>query len=361
MNTLKKTIFLSNKNDSSIKTFAVLTLEKKSNGIFCTIKSYNSAPKGVLILGLKSCDKVIKQNISFNNNSYNFILSDKIDFDNSIGCVLFENKDTLKPLIWGSEKSDNYKNHIITNLNSQINKLTNKNLKNAGTPEENIEKFVKDTYTPNSSLNNNTPLHEMQGSPHIQGKYTVESVYSPINSKLTNDYNCNLQNINYFKEEIYSQISLEEESLKHEQDVAVAKTYSDLFEYSDEEIEKTIDKEIINTNNKKHKFYQMLSEQLDELFDKYPRESNLEKLVENSKWVKINFENDNKYYVVGIIYVDNDIKYICYGVPGEYNNEPPKEMQGYSQWLPTSINNPYSDGYWVMYQDADTGENIYLN
>lgn len=360
MNTLKKTIFLSNKNDGSVKTLAVLTLEKKSNGIFCTIKSYNTIPKGDLILGLKSSDKVIKQNISFNNNTYNFILSDKVDLDNSIGCVLFENKNTLRPLIWGSEKSDNYKHHIITNLNSQINKLSNNNLKNVTAPKDNTAKCEIENFIPNTQFDN-LPLHEMQGSPHIQEEYTIESVYSPINSKLTNEYNCNLQNINYFKEETYSQISLEEESLKHEQDVAVAKKYSDLFESSDEEIEKNIDKEVININGKEHKFYQMIAEQLDELFDKYPREFNLENLIENSKWVKINFENDNKYYVVGIIYINDDIKYICYGVPGEYNNEPPRELQGYSQWLPTNTNAPYTDGYWVMYQDADTGENIYLN
>ena len=68
-----------------------------------------------------------------------------------------------------------------------------------------------------------------------------------------------------------------------------------------------------------------------------------------------------KYYVVGIIYHNHDIKYICYGVPGTYENEPPVEMRHYSQWLPTDTTDPYNNGYWVMYQDADTGENIYLN
>ena len=105
----------------------------------------------------------------------------------------------------------------------------------------------------------------------------------------------------------------------------------------------------------------MIASQLQELFDKYPAEENLSKLIDNSKWCKIVRDSDNSNYVVGIISIENDIKYICYGVPGSYNNEPPREMQGYSQWLPTDTTDPYNNGYWVMYQDADTGENIYLN
>ena len=114
------------------------------------------------------------------------------------------------------------------------------------------------------------------------------------------------------------------------------------------------------TTSTNHKFYNMIAEQLEELFDKYPRENNLEKIIDNSKWVKINHEEENKFYVVGIIYIDDDIKYVCYGVPGSYYNEPPRELLGYSQWLPTDTLNPYENGYWVMYQDADTGENIYI-
>ena len=105
----------------------------------------------------------------------------------------------------------------------------------------------------------------------------------------------------------------------------------------------------------------MIKEQLDELFDRYPPEENLNRLVDNSYWVKINADYDNKYYVVGIIKNKQDIKYICYGVPGNYNIEPPIEMKDYSQWLPTDIKDPYTNGYWVMYQDADTGENIFIN
>ena len=139
---------------------------------------------------------------------------------------------------------------------------------------------------------------------------------------------------------------------KHE--IAVAQ--SSLFEYTDDEVEKTIDENI--SSSTPHNFYNMLAEQIDELFDKYPHEYNLEKLIDSSKWVKITYESDSKPYVVGLIFDGDDIKYICYGVPGKYDTPQPNELIGYSQWLPTDVNDPYNNGYWVMYQDADTGENI---
>ena len=152
--------------------------------------------------------------------------------------------------------------------------------------------------------------------------------------------------------------STEEIITPYHSEVAIASSTASLFESDDLEIEKEIEKEM--SSNTTHDFYEMIAEQLNELFDKYPRDHTLENLIDNSKWVKLKHD-DNKYYVVGIIYNNNDIKYICYGVPGNYSKEPPTELKNYSQWLPTDITNPFDNGYWVMYQDADTGENILLN
>ena len=159
--------------------------------------------------------------------------------------------------------------------------------------------------------------------------------------------------------DIVSQISMEPEQINLFSDIAIASSTAkeELFETSEEEVNKLIDDNI----NSEHNFYNLIADQLEELFIRYPREKNLEQLIDNSIWCKIDTDIDNKYYVVGIIKVKNDIKYICYGVPGNYNVEPPIEMRGYSQWLPVDTTNPYEKGYWVMYQDSDTGENIFLN
>jgi hypothetical protein len=145
-------------------------------------------------------------------------------------------------------------------------------------------------------------------------------------------------------------------------------------ESSDNELNVLIDKSIgepkdedffnKEENNLKDKlkpnglFFDLISEQIEDLFNKFPSEVNLEQLIPNSKWVKVDYENDGNYYVLGLIYDDVNIKYIAYGVPGNYSSTPPKELEAYSQWLPIDPENPLSGGYWVMYQDALSGDNI---
>lgn len=341
MNAFKKTIFLSNKSNNSQKCMCILTLEKKNNGHFCTLKTYNIDLNKDLVLGIKSEDKIIKQNIILNNGSYNFLINQNFDLNNNISCVLLEVKDKdMVPVAWGSEKSENYKIQIINNLKNSISKLSK------------LEK--KDTKSSNL-INENLLINDMKNENNL------------YDTSLNNDKENYLNNSIEELQDNYTQISLQEEEIHNQDDVAQVANISSLFESSDEEINEDIDNamntenEPLNKNNKEHKFYSMIAEQLEELFDKYPREDNLEKLVENSRWVKINFEDNDKYYVVGIIYMNNDIKYICYGVPGEFNTEPPRELKEYSQWLPTNTSNPYTNGYWVMYQDADSGENVIIN
>jgi len=329
MNTIKKTIFLSNKTDNNIKTLATVTLENKNKLIFGTIKSYNNTPKGDLFLGIKCGNKIIKQNVNFNNYLYNFKLNEDINLDENIGCVLLSYIDNkLTPIVRGSEKADNSKSQILSNLKTSLNKLKEntiqKNLSIKTPQPENLK--VVDEDTQDNSINISQ---------------SENNAVSPI------------RQLNY-QDAIMLHINSSNE------DVAMAQTYA-LFESDENEINETIDKEIEKDNNNEHKFYLMLKSQLDELFDRYPRERNLETLIENSKWVKIDTEEPNKHYVVGTISIDNDVKYICYGVPGNYNNEPPIELKKYSQWLPVDTEDPYNNGYWVMYQDSDTGENINLN
>ena len=108
-------------------------------------------------------------------------------------------------------------------------------------------------------------------------------------------------------------------------------------------------------------FYEQIKSQIDELFATNDRETNLEKIVPNSEWVTVAYEDSNqKHYVVGLIYDNGRVRYICFGVPGSMDNPPEDDLKDYSQWLPTDIVNPKDNGYWVMYQDAITGKNIIM-
>ena len=123
-----------------------------------------------------------------------------------------------------------------------------------------------------------------------------------------------------------------------------------------------IEEEMENINLKDNEtFYEAISNQIEDLFNKYPAENNLEQLIPNSKWVKIDYENDGNFYVLGLIYEDITLKYICYGVPGTYSEVAPNGLDSYSQWLPTNLDSPTENGYWVMYQDAISGESVLVD
>ena len=126
-----------------------------------------------------------------------------------------------------------------------------------------------------------------------------------------------------------------------------------LFEVEDDELEEIIDKEL----EKENSFLGLIGNQIDQLFATFPEDTQLSNIIPDSKWVKVDYENNGKEYVFGLIYENDEIKYICYGVPGNIDELPPDELMPYSQWLSIDDNN----GYWLMYQDALTGDNILID
>ena len=103
-------------------------------------------------------------------------------------------------------------------------------------------------------------------------------------------------------------------------------------------------------------FYESVSDQLQKLFDKCERYTALEKLLPDSRWIKVDYDTSGRYYLVGLI--GDPVRYMCYGVPGEYSPEPPPELAGYCQWLAADPNDPAGKGFWIMYQDGVTGKSI---
>ncbi|MDD4315715.1 MAG: hypothetical protein PHC84_00980, partial [Clostridia bacterium] len=101
-------------------------------------------------------------------------------------------------------------------------------------------------------------------------------------------------------------------------------------------------------------FYFSVKDRLDELFVMYPREETLEKIIPSSKWVKINYDKED-YYVAGVLVEEDAVTHIAYGVPGYEGKTPPKETECICDWLPVK-NMPKFQGYWLIFQSADTGE-----
>ena len=100
--------------------------------------------------------------------------------------------------------------------------------------------------------------------------------------------------------------------------------------------------------------------ELDEIFFKFPEEQTLKNHFKESRWARIYYSSD-KYYVVGVIYEEGQEKYICYGVPAKYSKTPPKELNGYCSFIPLSVFDLFGAGYWIMFQDADSGKCVHFN
>lgn len=337
MNCLKKTIVLSSKEDG-YRALCVLTLLKSQMGVFGAIRAYDIGSKS-LILGISVNNKqVLKQNVEIENGkTYNFKLDKSFAIDGKIGCVLVENIDgKLKPIVYGaSDDIKDYKQVVVETLNNSINNLFA--VKEKAVLEEknapNFEEVIKDEEIIEERLK-----EEFDKESERLGE-KIEEVEDIVSKNLTFEDDSSMQEIE--EKEIEPKII---ESAK-------------LFEYDENVVEEEIKQEINRTNE----FYNMISEQIDELFIRYPREERLEKLIPESKWVKVDYENEGRVYVIGLIYEDSVLQYVCYGVPGEYSIEPPRELEKYSQWLPLDPNEPMKDGYWIMYQDADSGDAVELN
>lgn len=104
-------------------------------------------------------------------------------------------------------------------------------------------------------------------------------------------------------------------------------------------------------------FFATVKDEISSLFDKFPEESSLKKTFPDGDFIRINYSSE-KFYVVGVIKERGKEKYVCYGVPATYSETPPEELDGYCTFIPVSVFDMKGDGYWMMFQDAVTGECI---
>ncbi len=106
-------------------------------------------------------------------------------------------------------------------------------------------------------------------------------------------------------------------------------------------------------------YYEKVKEELSRLFDSQPAEEELAKAVPLSRWAKVTFAR-GKYYTVGVISDEKRPKYICYGVPTDKRGDPPDALKEYCSFVPLSIFDPDGKGYWMLFQDAETGACVKL-
>ena len=104
-------------------------------------------------------------------------------------------------------------------------------------------------------------------------------------------------------------------------------------------------------------FYERIAGKIDELFKNGERDEALEKLLPQSKCVKVNY-SETKSFSVGLIGEKPD--YVCYALPGAFGSPAP-EYLGEAAFLPLDSSDPEGKGYWLLYQNAQDGSSVKLD
>ncbi len=107
----------------------------------------------------------------------------------------------------------------------------------------------------------------------------------------------------------------------------------------------------------KEPYYLSVAKELNDLFEKFPEEKSLCKILPEGKFVKVNY-SEEKFYVVGVVKEDGKEKYICYGVPDSYSPTPPTALKDCATFIPLSLFDLQGKGFWMIFQDALSGECI---
>lgn len=312
----KKSIVLSDLNGGSNKK-AVLTLEEDGIGLHGTLRLYNFTQQlsGILSLGFYVDKKVYKSGLTMKANMlYDFYLSLQ-GIPNKFSCAVvnFQNAEAT-PILYGTSEgcADDIYGSIVAEI-SNDNSLQNtkKVLDSYGVDFDDEEKAV---------------------------------IEKEIDAAMCSQNCANCEYKKFFFENAGSVESLAKEEKKEPSKI--------------EEPRKEEKKEEVKTENE-ILFFDKLKPQIDKLFEDNPVEDSLQTLIPSSKWVKVDYENDGDFYVFGLLYdEDGSVRYVCYGVPAVFEEEPPKELAGYPIWLPLNKNNKEGFGYWLTYQDASTGEPV---
>ena len=300
----KKSIVLTSASDGDEK--AVLSIQCDNNMLTGKLRLYNFGvePRGIISLGIFDKNRVIKAGLTkISSMLFSFQTQlEKIPDKFSCAVVNFVGGEPA-PILYGNSEGICDKEDIFENVISALS-----GVKSVSETEKVLDKYGIDFDDDEKDIIDKT-------------------ITQCINEKCDSCENCKYKQF-YFSH--YKALQQEEQ-------------------------EEPVDN---NLEDSKKTFFQEISSQVEKLFEKNPPEEYLQDLIPESKWVKVQFEDSGDYYVFGLVYQDEELKYVCYGVPGVYQKQAPRELSGYPVWFPLDDSKREGFGYWLTYQDAKSGESV---
>lgn len=357
--------------DNSLKK-AVLDLDGKFGKIKGSVRLYNfmEEPMGILSLGLLIDGKVNKTGLTrVGYMVYNFN-TNLVNIPENCTCALISSKNgNFEPILLGAISGNNstMEERLISGLSAleqssvnSVRKILEENSIEFDNDDE-IEKEINEHLNINDCeqcvyksvffKENKQNKNQQSGNQQILNKLNSKNFITNLN-KLENDIlNLSKNDINFTenKKEISNSAFQELKKGKNAEETILV----------DDALRDIKSGRLKSSTETSFYFFDEISSQLDLLFEKYPADEILCDIIPNSKWVKIDNDIDNeKFYVVGLIYFENEVKYVCYGFPAEWSEKPPADFNEKAQWLPIDIAEPHGQGYWITYQDALDGEMV---
>ena len=94
-------------------------------------------------------------------------------------------------------------------------------------------------------------------------------------------------------------------------------------------------------------YYESVKEEIGRVFVQFPPYYPLIRKYKEAFFVRIDFPSSEKYFVLGVLQREGQIRYICYGLPAEKEELTDKDFVYVD-------NSPVA--FWMLFQDATTGQ-----
>lgn len=305
----------------------ICKLEKNQNEINVSISNN---------LNLDGANKNLFCLILDSEKDYN--ISQFSPFENTYACKFKNDFDLNSIFVFIFEFENNSINILALNNQSKLS---------------DVEKFIV-----NERGNILSKIHSLLG---IEQEQNIEMKSLKLENDCDKD--CSIENSDkcnecFYKQEYFKLISQNSTNTKIN---TISDLDTDVVTLNNEDIKLedcAVVEEKIESNESKPQskldFYHQVEKTINHLFETKSTDDILESYIEESKFVKVEYEETKDYYSVGVIYENQIPKYICYAFPCQEGSAPPENLAEFAQFLP--IGN--QKGYYLMYQDAKTGENI---
>ena len=329
-----KSIILSSENNSNKTGRGILTIYSEEDLLKCRLRLYNIEKLNKYCkLGIYHNKQVYSANLIEKNGVYTSSFVGEFDIDKDFYTAIVNTQLNNEVIIAGGTYAGHFVNEdaIFSNVENSSTKtnllkpiVDKEEILNCSNNCDNCANCVYKEYfyTHKENVTSKNAEQNNINSTTIN----IPQITKSENTEHINEFN----ELNITKSEV-NEISIETQNQPNNTNVKVNSLNNQL-------------------NSENVTLLQSLSTQFEHAFKTYPENSELNKLIDNSKFVEI--KDENNAYSIGAIYEDEKIKYLCYAVKSNYNTPAPEELGKHYQWLPLDKQDPLTDGYYLVFQDA---------